>query len=165
MFELLKNKNTIIFIIIVILLGILFFMSKKSENYTSSCSREPMDNIAATQQVVKQITESQKSTEQPMTQQTQNNKLEFRVYYTNWCGWSKKALALLNSDEFKTEMNKIQDKATIVLLDCEGDGKDKCDAEKIQGFPTMKLSKNGELIEFDGPRTTEGIISFIKEHF
>ena len=160
MFELLKNQNTIIFIIIVILLGILFFMSKKSENYTSSCSREPMDNMPPTQQVVQQIKESQ-----PSTLSTPTNKIEFRVYYTNWCGWSKKALALLNSDEFKTEMNKIQDKATLVLLDCEADGKEKCDAEKIQGFPTMKLSKNGELIEFDGPRTTEGIISFIKEHF
>lgn len=164
MFELLKNQNTVIFIIIVILLGILFFMSKKSENYSSSCSRESMDNMPPTQQVVQQITESQKAVEQP-TQVESTNKLEFRVYYANWCGWSKKALALLNSDEFKTEMNKIQDKAKLVLLDCEGDGKQQCNTEKIQGFPTMKLSKNGELIEFNGPRTTEGIISFIKEHF
>jgi hypothetical protein len=164
MFELLKNQNTVIFIIIVILLGILFFMSNKTENYTSSCSRESMDNTQQIQQVVQQIKETQPAI-QPPTQATTNNKIEFRVYYANWCGWSKKALALLNSDEFKTEMNKIQDKATLVLLDCEGDGKQQCDAEKIQGFPTMKLSKNGELIEFNGPRTTEGIISFIKEHF
>ena len=77
----------------------------------------------------------------------------------------KKILALLSSDEFKGELNKIQDKAEIVLVDCEENGKEECNKEQIQGFPTLKLFKNGELIEFNGPRTTEGIISFIKEHF
>jgi hypothetical protein len=157
MFELLKNKNTIILIFIVILLGIFFFINNKKEKYTDiSCSREVMSDIPKVipQQVIP-----------PTPTPTSNGKIEFIVYYTNWCGWSKKALALLNSDEFKNETNKIQDKATVVLLDCEGNGKEQCESEKIEGFPTMKLSKNGELIEFNGPRTTEGIISFIKEHF
>jgi hypothetical protein len=158
MFELLKNKNTIILISIVILLGIFFFMNSKKEKYTEvSCSREIMSDIPKETQPVAPIITAPTS--------SSNGKIEFRVYYTNWCGWSKKALALLNSEEFKTEMNKIQEKATLVLLDCEENGKEQCDKEQIQGFPTMKLSKNGELIEFNGPRTTEGIISFIKEHF
>jgi hypothetical protein len=165
MFEFLKNKNTIILISIVILLGIFFFMNnkKEKENYSQvSCSREVMSDIPKETSNTPVISQPIASTI-PTT--SSNSKIEFRVYYTNWCGWSKKALALLNSDEFKTEMNKIQDKATLVLLDCEENGKEQCDKEQIQGFPTMKLSKNGELIEFNGPRTTEGIISFIKEHF
>ncbi len=167
MFEFLKNKNTIILISIVILLAILFFINNKKENgnekYTQvSCSREVMSDVP------KEISQPQQpqQPQQPVASTTNSNgKIEFRVYYTNWCGWSKKALSLLNSDEFKNEMNKIQDKATLVLLDCEGNGKEQCESEQIQGFPTMKLSKNGELIEFNGPRTTDGIISFIKEHF
>ena len=160
MFELLKNKNTIILISIVILLGIFFFMNNKKENYSQvSCSREVMSDIPKETQLVVPVTPT------PTPTSSSNDKIEFRVYYANWCGWSKKALVLLNSEEFKTEMNKIQDKAILVLLDCEDNGKEQCDKEQINGFPTMKLSKNGELIEFNGPRTTEGIISFIKEHF
>jgi len=156
MFEFLKNKNIIILLLIVVLLGLFFYINNKKEKYTQvSCSREVMSDIPKEKQQVTQTTPTPIST----------GKIEFRVYYTNWCGWSKKALALLNSDEFKTEMNKIQDKASLVLLDCEENGKEQCDKEQIQGFPTMKLSKNSELIEFNGPRTTEGIISFIKEHF
>jgi protein disulfide-isomerase A1 len=157
MFEFLKNKNIIILILIVVLLGLFFYINNKKEKYTQvSCSREVMSDIPK---------EKQQVTQQNTPTPTPTGKIEFRVYYTNWCGWSKKALALLNSDEFKNEMSKIQDKATLVLLDCENNEKQQCDAEKIEGFPTMKLSKNGELIEFNGPRTTEGIISFIKEHF
>ena len=165
MFELLKNKNTIILISIVILLGILFFMNnkKEKENYSQvSCSREVMSDIPKEASTIPVISQPIAPTA-PTT--TSNGKIEFRVYYTNWCGWSKRALALLNSEDFKTQMKKIEDKAILVLLDCEDNGKEQCDKEKIQGFPTMKLSKNGELIEFNGPRTTEGIISFIKEHF
>jgi hypothetical protein len=138
-------------------------MNNKKEKYTQvSCSREVMSDIPKETPVVP-VNFKPTVTANPIT--PSNGKVEFIVYYTNWCGWSKKALALLNSEEFKTEMNKIQDKATLVLLDCEGSGKEKCESEKIEGFPTMKLSKNSELIEFNGPRTTEGIISFIKEHF
>jgi hypothetical protein len=158
MFEFLKNKNTIILIFIVFLLGIFFYINNKKEKYTQvSCSREVMSNIP------KEILQPVQQPVQPTN--ISNDKIEFRVYYANWCGWSKKALALLSSDEFKNEMNKIQDKAIIVLLDCENNGKQQCESEKIEGFPSMKLSKNGELIEFNGPRTTDGIISFIKEHF
>jgi hypothetical protein len=165
MFEFLKNKNTIILIFIVFLLGILFFINKSAKYTESNYSREIMSDIP------KEISQPiQKVIQQSIPQSIEsinisNDKIEFRVYYANWCGWSKKALALLSSDEFKNEMNKIQDKAIIVLLDCENNGKQQCESEKIEGFPSMKLSKNGELIEFNGPRTTDGIISFIKEHF
>lgn len=134
--ELLKNKNTIILIIIVILLGVLYFINNSEPNANTNSTLEKFNN----------------------------NKVQFKVYYTNWCGWSKRALALINSSEFQTQMNEIKDKAEVVLVDCENGGEQECSANNIRGYPTMILFKNNKPIEFQGERTTEGIISFIKQN-
>lgn len=145
--ELLKNKNTIILIIIVILLGVLLFLNN------SECSTNKNKIISVNS-----------SNTNSTLEKFNNNKVQFKVYYTNWCGWSKRALAVINSSEFQSQINQIKDKAEVVLVDCENGGENECSANNIRGFPTMILFKNGKPIEFNGERTTEGIISFIKEN-
>lgn len=47
-----------------------------------------------------------------------NNKAQFTVYYTSWCGWSKKALSMLNQPEM-IDYFKNNSKCELVLIDCE----------------------------------------------
>jgi thioredoxin-like negative regulator of GroEL len=145
--ELLKNKNTIILIIIVILLGVLLFLNN------SECSTNKNKIISANS-----------SNTNSTLEKFNNKKVQFKVYYANWCGWSKRALAVINSSEFQSQMNQIKDKAEVVLVDCENGGENECSANNIRGFPTMILFKDGKPTQFNGERTTEGIISFIKEN-
>lgn len=145
--ELLKNKNTIILIIIVILLGVLYFIN----NSTCGANKNKVNIVNS-------------SNTNSTLEKFNNNKVQFKVFYTNWCGWSKRALAVINSSEFQSQINEIKDKAEVVLVDCENDGENECSANNIRGYPTMILFKDGKPFPFNGERTTEGIIAFIKQY-
>lgn len=79
------------------------------------------------------------------------NKNRIVLYYTNWCGFSKQFFPIWSAFETRNG-----DKIIIEKVDCETS---KCD---VNGFPTVKMYKlNGEVINFDGPRTVEGLETFI----
>ncbi len=167
--EILQNKSTVIFIIIIILILFLYYLNNnKGSIFTTSTQEnfeienpilDQMGNYASVQQQVIQ------PVNQPVNNvPVNNNKVQFKVFYTNWCGWSKRALATLNSDEFKNKFNEVKDKADLVLVDCEGTGKEECAARKINGYPTMQLMKGDQVIDFNGDRTPDGIVGFIKQN-
>tara|TARA_B100000427_G_scaffold165902_1_gene137805 strand:+ start:5125 stop:5406 length:282 start_codon:yes stop_codon:yes gene_type:complete len=64
----------------------------------------------------------------------QENYVEWTVYGTNWCGWTKKQLAYL-------EKKGISHK----YVDCE---KNKGLCKNISGFPVMKNSKGEEIVGY-----------------
>lgn len=78
------------------------------------------------------------------------------LYYTNWCGWSKKFLPvwdqLSNSRKLNIAMQKI---------DCE---KNKNQCSGIPGFPYVVLEKGDKRIEYKGNRTSADIINFVKKN-
>ena len=89
------KNNEIIIIIILILLLLLYYIN------TPKTQVKTQDNIPQ---------ESQKSIQtipivSSKIENFTDNKPEFAVFYTNWCGWSKRILALLNSNEFKKEFD------------------------------------------------------------
>jgi thiol-disulfide isomerase/thioredoxin len=161
--EILQNKSTVIFIIIIILLLILYYLNNNNNNKDSifTTSTQRMEEKFQVENPI--LTDSDKM---PPVQQavSVNDKVHFKVFYTNWCGWSKRALATLNSDEFKNKFNEVKDKADVVLVDCEGSGKEECAARKINGYPTMQLMKGEKVIDFNGDRTPDGIVTFIKQN-
>ena len=80
------------------------------------------------------------------------NKNRIVLYYAKWCGFCKDLLPKWAAFE-----QRNSDKIIIEKVDCESS---KCD---VGGFPTIKLYKlNGEVVNFDGPRTLEGLENFIK---
>lgn len=153
--EILQNKTTMILIIIIILVGILYYLNNNSMNEIQN------KNTVNTQE---KFEVENKIITDTVDTKASNNKLEFKVFYTNWCGWSKRALATLNSDEFKNKFKEVQDRAEVVLVDCEGTGKDECAKRQIRGYPTMHLCKGEKSIEFNGDRTPDGIVNFIKQN-
>ena len=97
----------------------------------------------------------------PSTQTTQT-KATLKVHIAHWCGWSKKLLAHLNSDEFKNKFKDVENICILEIIDCEVN-REKCDPSIVKGFPTIILqSKSGKMIPYNGNRSTDDIITFIK---
>lgn len=134
--EVLNNKTNIILIAIIILIGLLYYLNN-SKNTANVYEKFESDS---------------------------KTKPEFKVFYTNWCGWSKKILATLESEQFKTKFNEIKNDVDIVLVDCETKGKEECTARSVRGYPTMMLIKGKKSIDFEGDRTPDGIINFLKNN-
>ncbi len=168
--EILQNKSTVILIIIIILVLVLLYLNntKGSTNTASTQENFEVENPILEQYKRNYNTDYRREAMTPDVNQpiqtATNNKAQFKVFYTNWCGWSKRALATLNSDEFKTKFNEVKDKADLVLVDCEGTGKEECAARKINGFPTMQLIKGDKVMDFNGNRTPDGIVGFINQN-
>ena len=77
-----------------------------------------------------------------------------KLYYTNWCGWSKKFLPVWN------QLDKLQQiRIPMEKIDCEKN-KEQCNG--IPGFPYVVLEKNKERIEYKGNRTAKDIVNFVK---
>jgi thiol-disulfide isomerase/thioredoxin len=164
-----KNKNFVILLLIIFLIGLLFVINYYQTNSNNVqmvestvivCKKSPIEEFGTVE------SQTIKPSSQPS--QSSSQKMQFKVFYTNWCGWSKKALALLDSEEFKNKMKEVEDIAEVVRIDCENDGKEECKQKEINGYPTMILYKNEngteKPIEFNGERTAEGIVSFIKNN-
>jgi thioredoxin-like negative regulator of GroEL len=58
-------------------------------------------------------------------------------------------------------LKELEDKIPIANVDCD-EHKDLCSAEEIRGYPTLKLFKNGQAFDYDGPRAAKGIVDYIK---
>ena len=66
---------------------------------------------------------------------------EFVMYYTNWCGYSKRALPGFNGlgNSYTTESGKT---VNVRKVDCDSSaGKSECNSQNIRGYPTIKLFK------------------------
>jgi len=91
-----------------------------------------------------------------------NGKASLKVHVAMWCGWSKRLLSQLDSEEFKNKFNDIKNICVLEIIDCETN-KEKCDPTIVKGFPTIILqTKSGKSILYKGDRTTDDIIKFIK---
>ena len=89
-------------------------------------------------------------------------KVKFVNFNTTWCYWSKK----LQPTWEKLEHNAVNDE-TIEIVDVKCDLKENeelCKREQIEGFPTMKLYVDDEVIDYKGDRSLEDIQNFIESH-
>jgi hypothetical protein len=91
-----------------------------------------------------------------------NGKASLKVHIAYWCGWSKKILQQLSSDEFKNKFKEVENICVVEIIDCEAN-KEKCDPLFVKGFPTIILqSKSGKMFLYNGDRSTDDLIAFIK---
>ena len=100
----------------------------------------------------------------------QNSKLEsfssnsptFTMYYTDWCGYCKKA-----KPEFKRcietspTINNVN--ITYEMVDCEKN-KEKAQLAGVNSYPTFILNVNGENRVYKGPRKFEAFNHFLQEN-
>lgn len=52
---------------------------------------------------------------------------------------------------------------TLAKVDCTEGGKGTCNKFSVQGYPTLKIFKNGEVSsEYNGPRESAGIVKYMR---
>ena len=86
------------------------------------------------------------------------------LFYAPWCGHCE---AVLPTWDKLMETNK-NNKVKITKINCDKDKK-MAKLHNIEGFPTIKLCKNGvnsskNTIEYNGNRTLDSFVDFIKEN-
>ena len=92
-----------------------------------------------------------------------SDKPSFKLYYADWCGWSKKFLP----EWEKLVEDSIKDKVELVKYECTAEeNKQLCEDAKVQGFPSMKYYKDSsdkDGVEYDGERTSDAIVKWIND--
>lgn len=92
-----------------------------------------------------------------------DNVAQLYLFKVDWCPHCKTAKPVF--DEVEKELNgrMVNDKYTVVFktVDCEAEP-DLADKFKIEGFPTIKLVKDGQVIEYDAKPEKEKIKEFLK---
>lgn len=82
----------------------------------------------------------------------QNGGKKIVFLLASWCGHCK---------TFKPIINKFKENNRDINVEIHEDNKEKNQEYNVEGFPTIKLVKeNGEVIDFNGPRTEEGLSDF-----
>jgi thiol-disulfide isomerase/thioredoxin len=83
------------------------------------------------------------------------------LFKVDWCPHCKKAKPIF--DEVEKELNGRQINGYTVsfkTVDCEAEP-DMADKFKIEGYPTIKLVKDGEVIEYDAKPDKDKIMEFL----
>ncbi len=86
---------------------------------------------------------------------------DFIFFYVNWCPHCKSAMPAW--DSVKTRYNERKINNTTVYfreVDCEKN-EEEADKYKVTGYPTIKLLRGSEIIEFDAKPTEDALTQFL----
>jgi thiol-disulfide isomerase/thioredoxin len=98
----------------------------------------------------------------PPKREVKPNEANLYFFYTNWCGFSKKAMpewakleSSLGSDAYfgKTHV-------TLHQVDCEKD-KARCTLYGVNAYPTVALETKEGIVDFDKRPTAESLRGFL----
>lgn len=99
------------------------------------------------------------------TNKNNTNSCELLFFHVKWCPYCKTAVPII--DEIRDEyQNKVINGYNVIFTDID------CTVEtpeienlinkyKIEGYPTIKLIKDGVIIDFEAKPTKDSIISFL----
>ena len=91
---------------------------------------------------------------------TDNLKNRFVMYKVDWCPHCRKA-----QPTFKELKQKFKDApVSFEIVDCENEGKQQCEKEKINGYPTFKLHTMNKTQEYQSVLTVEGLKDFFSRN-
>jgi len=78
------------------------------------------------------------------------------MFYAPWCGHCKKL-----KPAFTEAANELEGKAVLAKVDCT-EHQELCGRFDVRGYPTLVFFKGGDKRPYDGPRTAEGIVSWVE---
>jgi len=103
------------------------------------------------------------------TQQEPIDNTELYFMFAEWCPYSKKVMPIWDKLKEKYDRKKVKNYA-VVFKELDGDKNEKEIDEfskrfnkKIEGYPTIILIKQNEVIEFDADPTEENLTAFIEK--
>ena len=87
---------------------------------------------------------------------------EVLFFHTEWCPHCKKARP--HWEQFKDKYEgKIINNHRVICKEYDCDKNEKlCDKYKIDGYPTIKMLKDGQIIEYDAKPTIENLTKFVE---
>ena len=97
---------------------------------------------------------------------TSSNEAEIYFFYANWCPYCKSAKP--EWDKIKNEYeNKTINGYKVIFIDVDcstpnNETNKLMDNYHVEGFPTIKLNKNGTQINYDAKVTTSHLTEFLK---
>ena len=90
------------------------------------------------------------------------------LFHATWCPACKQAKPAWDSVKAEYDGKQVNGYTFyFVEVDCSQSGQDPDAAAKMQqfgveGFPTIKIVKDGQMVEFSGPRTKANLTQFIQ---
>ncbi len=85
-------------------------------------------------------------------------------FYTDWCGYSKKAMPEWEALEAKLKESPVFGTTRVTPVRINGD-KDRATTTlyEVDGFPTIKLETSSLLTTYDGRRTATALLEFLRD--
>lgn len=84
-----------------------------------------------------------------------------KLYFfgADWCGYCKK---------FKPEWEKLKAESNLGVqleeVDCSNEAPELAKKYNVSGFPTLILTNGSNKVTYEGERTSEALVSFIKDN-
>lgn len=79
-------------------------------------------------------------------------------FFAPWCGHCKRL-----APEYETAATRLKGIVPLAKVDCTSNS-NTCSKYGVSGYPTLKMFRDGEEFgPYDGPRTADGIVSFLKK--
>lgn len=92
----------------------------------------------------------------------QPKEAEFYFFYTEWCPHCKNAKPIIQQLEKDYENQTINNTKIIFRnIDCDKDEKT-ADEFNIEGYPTIKLIKEGQIFEYDAKPDYDNLVEFLR---
>jgi thiol-disulfide isomerase/thioredoxin len=84
-------------------------------------------------------------------------------FYTDWCGHSKKAMPEWEALESKVNESPVFGSTRVKAVRVNGDS-DRATTSlyDVNGFPTIKLETSSSLLDYDGRRTSDALLDFLR---
>uniref|UniRef100_A0A7N6A7H8 Protein disulfide-isomerase n=1 Tax=Anabas testudineus TaxID=64144 RepID=A0A7N6A7H8_ANATE len=79
-------------------------------------------------------------------------------FFAPWCGHCKRL-----APEYESAATRLKGIVSLAKVDCTANS-NTCSKYGVSGYPTLKIFRDGEESgPYDGPRTADGIVSFLKK--
>jgi thiol-disulfide isomerase/thioredoxin len=96
-------------------------------------------------------------------QKVEPNQANLYFFYTEWCGFSQKAMPEWEKVEESLKMTPIfgKTRVTPVRVNAEEDRKT-ATLYEVEGYPTILLETEDSIYTFSGRRSHEGLLEFLR---
>lgn len=93
-----------------------------------------------------------------------SNEARLYFFYTDWCGFSKKAMPEWEKLEQKLQSTSYfgRTHVTPIRIDAEND-RATTTLYEVTGYPDIKLETQDGIYEYEGPRKVDDLVKFLKD--
>lgn len=90
----------------------------------------------------------------------QEGKTVFVKFYAPWCGHCKKL-----APDYKKLADVFAEEKNVIIAEVDADKyKDLAHTYGVTGYPTLKLFKNGEIVDYKEARDLASLVAFVNKH-